>query len=163
MLLQDKEFKPLRKSLQDSGYPLVLQPSKSIVLVRPDQYMAVVNSPALRDRTLKRYNVVIAESEEYLMEEVLLRMASRQRPRENKDERQELDLKKFDAKFVTKRTFICQAPMLLVAKTVIQSTTEAVRSGASASSLLPSNPQSNYFAHARSRNPRRCTPGMWGE
>ena len=36
MLLQDKEFKPLRQSLEDSGYPLMLSPSQTIVLVRPD-------------------------------------------------------------------------------------------------------------------------------
>ena len=39
-----------------------LPPSQTIVLVRPDQYLDTVNSPSLRSRTLKRYNVVIAES-----------------------------------------------------------------------------------------------------
>ena len=34
MLLQDREFEPLRKSLRDAEYPLLLQPSKTIVLVR---------------------------------------------------------------------------------------------------------------------------------
>ena len=37
-----------------------LPPSQTIVLVRPDQYLDTVNSPSLRSRTLKRYNVVIA-------------------------------------------------------------------------------------------------------
>ena len=37
-------------------------------------------------------NVVIAESEEYLMNDVLRRMASKQQPRENKGQRVEFDL-----------------------------------------------------------------------
>jgi len=44
MLLHYKEFKHLRESLLDAGYPILLQPSKTIVLVRPDQYLEVVNS-----------------------------------------------------------------------------------------------------------------------
>ena len=80
MLLQDGVFQPLRRSLREAGYPLVLQPFRSIILVRPDQYLQTLNSEALLSRTLKRYNVIIAESEEYLMHEVLWRMASKQRP-----------------------------------------------------------------------------------
>ena len=92
MLLNDKEFKPLSKSLRDAGYPLELPPSKTIVLVRPEQYLEVVNSHTLSCRKLKRYNVVIAESEEYIMQEVLLRLAYKQTPRENVEERVEHDL-----------------------------------------------------------------------
>lgn len=157
MLLHDKEFEPLRKSLKKAGYPLVLQPSESIVLVRPDQYLQTVNSQVLRSHALKRYNVVIAESEEYLMNEVLLRMASKLRPRENKGERVQVDLYSFAVNFELKRTLLCQAPLLLVGSTVSQSTTEAVRSSSSASS------SSSYFAHVRGRNPRRSVLGTWGE
>lgn len=168
---QDKEFMPLRKSLQEAGYPLVLQPSKTIVLVRPDQYLATVNSPTLRSQSLKRYKVLIAESEEHLMDKVLLRMASKQRHRENKGERMEFDL---DVKFGTNRTFICLAPMLPIASTVVQSTTEAVPSSSSARSsswlqsaadvVLPSSSaSSSCFAHTRGRNLCRCALGTWGE
>jgi hypothetical protein len=155
MLLQDKEFKPLRKSLKEEGFPLVLQPSKTIVLVRSDQYIDTVNSPVLRSHTLKRYNVIIAESEEYLMDQVLVRIASKHRPRENKQERVEVDLGSFDTKFIAKRTFICDAPKLIMASTVAQSTTEAVRSNESSSA------STNYFVHTRGGNPRRR--GAWFE
>lgn len=157
MLLEDKEFKPLRKSLRDAGYPLALQPSGTIVLVRPHQYLETVSSHALRSRTLRRYNVDIAESEEHLMDDVLWRMASKQRPRENKGERVQLDLYGFVANFEIKRSFICEAPLLLVASIVAQSTTEAVRSNSSASS------GSGYLAHVRGRNPRLCALGTWDE
>ena len=63
---------------------------------------------------MKRYNVVIAESEEYLMNDVLLRVASKQRPRENKAEQVVFDLYKFIVNFEIKRTFICKAPMILL-------------------------------------------------
>lgn len=149
MLLQGKEFKPLRNNLQNAGYPLVLKPSDVIVLVRPDQYLDTVHS--LEHHSLKRYNVVIAESEEYLVDEVLQRMRSKGRPRENRADREELDL---DPEFVHKRTFLCEAPKLLVAGTVAQSTTEARRSSSAASS--------NYLAHARGGNPRRRALGPWG-
>merc|ERR1712048_955028 len=88
-------------------------------------------------RELKRYNLVIAESEEYLMAMVLARMKSKERPRENKADRKQLNL---DRKVVTRRTFLCTAPKLLLASTVAQSTTEAVRSSSASSS--------NYLAHA---------------
>jgi len=150
MLLQDKEFSPLRKSLQAAGYPLILQPSEAIVLVRPDQYLDVIDSNTLHSHTLKRYMVIVAESEEYLMDEVLLRMASRQRPRENRQERVEVDLDDFAQHFVINRTFICQAPRMLQAGTVAQSTTEAYQPDAS-----------GYLAHSRGGNPRRRVLGEW--
>mmetsp|Transcript_36990 Transcript_36990/g.80771 ORF Transcript_36990/g.80771 Transcript_36990/m.80771 type:complete len:150 (-) Transcript_36990:280-729(-) len=148
MLLQDAEFEPLRRSLKAHNCPSVLQPSKAIVLVRPEQYFDTIAS--LGCRHLKRYNVVIAESEEYLMDQVLVRMASKKRPRENRQEREELDL---DVRFVELRTFICEAPKFLMAGTVAQSTTEAVRSTSGASS--------SYLAHARGGNPRRRALGTW--
>jgi len=143
-LLKGPEFRHLRGQLEEERYPVELQPSKAIVLVRPEQYRDTVNSPTLTSCTLKRYNVIIAESEEYLMDEILEKMASKQRPRENRSERVELDL---DLNFVTKRTFICNAPKPLPASIVTQSTTEAVRSCSSASA--------SYLTHFRGDNPRR--------
>jgi len=154
MLLQGKEFRQLRNALKEEGYPCVLQLSGTVVLVRPDQYMQTLNS--LRPHSLKRYHVVIAESEEYLMEEVLLSLACRQRPRENKADRLELDFYSFDTNFVVKRTFLCTAPSLLFADTVTQSTTEAVQANSGAIS------RDDYFDHFRGQNPRRHVLGsMW--
>ena len=90
---------------------------KSITLVRTDQYLDVASS--LLSRKLKRYNVIISESEEYLMNQVLSRMASKMRPRENRVLRDALNLAQ---KIVDKRTFICEAPKLLIPSTVTQST-----------------------------------------
>jgi len=147
MLLQGNEFRQLRNALKEEGYPYELLRSGTLVLVRPDQYVQTVSS--LRHRSLKRYNVVIAESEEYLMEEVLQHFSSRQRPRENKAERSELDLHRFDADFHVERTFVCMAPSLLFADTVTQSTTEAVRANSGSTS------RDDYFDHFRGQNPRR--------
>jgi len=146
MILQDKEFRTLRQNL-GAKMPVVLHPSGALILVRPEQYFDTIN--ALKVHTLKRYMVVVAESEEYLLEEVLARMKSKQRPRENVADRKmlfdgELDL---DLHFIFKRTFVCIAPELLAAGTVAQSTTEAQRSSSASSS--------NYLAHTRGENPRR--------
>eukprot|EP00440_Ansanella_granifera_P017937 gb/GFBE01019480.1/.p1 GENE.gb/GFBE01019480.1/~~gb/GFBE01019480.1/.p1 ORF type:complete len:606 (+),score=83.73 gb/GFBE01019480.1/:1-1818(+) len=150
MLLQDKEFRPLRKELGDAGYPCVLK-CGTIVLVRPDQYLET--RAALRAHTLKRYMVAIAETEEPLMQQVLARMASKQRPREHAAERKQLDVDGLINWFMNKRTFLCTAPQLCAASSVHQSTTEAVRSGASSSA--------GYYAHNRGRNPRRLFPDTW--
>ena len=79
MLLRDAEFKPLCSSYKITSVPLLLQPSKVITLVRANQYLYAVSS--LASRKLKRYNVSISESEVYLMDQVLMRMASKARPR----------------------------------------------------------------------------------
>lgn len=150
MLLQDAEFQPLRQSLQNKGLPLVLQPSGAIVLVLPEQYLDVVSS--LESHTLKRYKVAIAESLEYLMDEVLVRLSSKQRPREHRCERQEVDL---CPRFTIRRTFICDAPRLLQPGTVAQFTTEAVRSS--------QRSHDDYFAHIRGLNPRRHALGRGSE
>jgi len=154
MLLQGKEFRQLRNALEEEGCPYELQSSGTLVLVRPDQYMQTLR--ALKPLSLKRYQVVIAESEEYLMEEVLQHFASRQRPRENKAVRLELDLQTFDANFIVERTFLCTAPSLLFADTVTQSTTEAVQANSGAIS------SDGYFDHFRGQNPRRhVLDSMW--
>jgi len=149
MLLEDKEFKPLRLSLQDAGCPLTLRPSGTVVLVKPSQYFGVMS--ALGKRKLKRYELLITESVEYLMDQVLTRMASKSRPRERRGERVEFDVDV--CQFVIRRSFICQAPQILKSDTVTQSTTEALRSGSSSSH--------GYWAHRRGINPRRCLSASW--
>ena len=82
--------------------------------MRPEQYIDTVNSFLQLD-ILKRHHVVIAEAEEYLMDEVLSRMASKSHPRENRQERKELDL---SITFVSNRTFVFEAPKLLIGSVV---------------------------------------------
>merc|ERR1711904_288510 len=109
---------PLHRDLQKSDFTrLVHHPSTAIVLVRPDQYLYTF--ACLHSCELKRYNVVIAESEEYLLDNVLARMVYKQRSRENRGERKELDL---GNGFVEKRTFLCEVPMMLSSSAVVQST-----------------------------------------
>jgi len=141
MLLEDAEFASLRGQLGSRGMRPDL-PCGALVLVHPDHYHAVLYNVA--GRKLKRYNLIIVESDEYLLDEVLHRLSSKRRPRENRQERQKIE---FAATFVTKRTFLCLVPTLRVASAVAQSTTEAQRSSGASSS--------NYYAHARGGNPRR--------
>ena len=105
MLLEDKEFKPLRLSLQEAGCPLTVRPFGAVVLVKPTQYFCVMS--ALGHRRLKRYQLLITESVEYLMDHVLARMASKSRPRERRGERVEFNVDV--CKFVCRRSFICEA------------------------------------------------------
>ena len=49
-------------------------------------------------------------SEAHLVEEVLQHLSSKQRPRENRHQRQKVE---FMATFVTKRTFLCSIPILM--------------------------------------------------
>lgn len=141
MLLEDAEFANLRGQLRRRGLRPDL-PCGALVLVDPDHYHAVLYN--LAGRELKRYSLIIVESDEYLLNEVLFRLSSKQRPRENRKERQRVE---FMEAFVTKRTFLCAVPTLGVAEAVAQSTTEAQRSDGASSS--------NYWAHARGGNPRR--------
>lgn len=152
MLLQDKEFRHVREALKDAGYSCVFGPSETIVLVRPEQYLQTI--AALPPKAVKRYNIVIAESEEYLINEVLLRLCSKQRPREHRAERVELDLLGFITKFKVKRTFLCEVRFLSSARSVAQSTTEAVEADVGPISA------GGYFARFRGRNPRRQAGGF---
>ena len=79
-LTQSPELSVVRKGLKGQGFPMTLLPSTALVLVEADQYLETVNSPTLRSRKLKRYNITIAERFEHLMNEVLSAMASKKRP-----------------------------------------------------------------------------------
>jgi len=141
MLLEDAEFKSLRDQLGSRGLRPDL-PCGALILIHPEHYHAVLYNVAGRE--LKRYNLIIAASDDYLVDEVLQRLSSKQRPRDNHQERHRVE---FLADFVTKRTFLCTVPTMSIASTVAQSTTEAQRSSGASSS--------NYYAHARGGNPRR--------
>ena len=90
------------------------------MLVHPDHYHTVLYNIAGRE--LKRYNLIIADADAYLVDEVLLRLSSKQRPREKRQERHKVE---FMTTLVTKRTFLCSFFKLKDASTVAQSTTEA--------------------------------------
>jgi len=151
MFLQDKEFKTLRTSLELAGCPVILRPSGTIALVKRSQYFHAIS--ALANRDLKRYQLLISESVEYLVDEVLARMSKKSRPYARRSEREAIDA--HTCRFVHKRTFICKAPNLITSRSVAQSTTEAVRSSSSSSR--------GYWARARGINPRRCALGSWDE
>mmetsp|Transcript_42173 Transcript_42173/g.136464 ORF Transcript_42173/g.136464 Transcript_42173/m.136464 type:complete len:344 (-) Transcript_42173:163-1194(-) len=87
-LLEGKEFKQCRKDLVEAGLDVVLG-SRAVVLVRPDQYHDALRAVAIE--TLKPYNVLVSESLEYLLDEVLAGMAFKQRPK-SKDPRCEIEL-----------------------------------------------------------------------
>ena len=104
MLLEDREFENMHEHLGSRGLRPYLG---SLVLVRPEHYHAVLYNVAGRE--LKRYNLIIADSEEYLLDEVVLRLSSKQRPRENRQERQKVE---FMETFITKRTLLCSLATL---------------------------------------------------
>eukprot|EP00973_Karenia_brevis_P095939 12429883-Karenia_brevis.AAC.1 len=143
MLLRGPEFRPIRLALKEHGFPLMLVPSTTLILVPPEQYLMTVNSPTLQGRALKRYSVIVAESAEHLISEVQMRMSARQRPYENRGARIEVDL---NVRFVINRTFIEPAQNHLVSG-ITESTSEAVRTDSSMSS--------SYLSHFRGGNPRR--------
>ena len=106
MLLEDREFENMREHLGSRGLRPNLE-CGALVLVRPEHYHAVLYNVAGRE--LKRYNLITAESEEYLLDEVVLRLSSKQRPRENRQERQKVE---FMETFITNRTFLCSLATL---------------------------------------------------
>eukprot|EP00931_Biecheleriopsis_adriatica_P039464 TRINITY_DN22569_c0_g1_i1.p1 TRINITY_DN22569_c0_g1~~TRINITY_DN22569_c0_g1_i1.p1 ORF type:complete len:622 (+),score=89.82 TRINITY_DN22569_c0_g1_i1:212-1867(+) len=142
MILSCPEFGPLRSRLLDAGYSVVQKPSKAVFLVYPDQYLDTIAS--LASHTLKPYQVVITECLESTLAELLQRMRCKDRPQPNKQGRKQLDL---SINFVSKRTFICEAPRLLPATGDSQSTTEAV--------TVCSGGRTGYFSYKRGTNPRR--------
>merc|ERR1712137_1218342 len=121
------EFAPMRKQHKIHGLDPEL-PCGALAMLWPACWHDVIYNVTLHK--LKRYNLIIAASDEYLVDELLQRLTSNQRPRENRQERQEVEIV---ATFITQRTFLCSIPTQSDAATVAQSTTEAQRSTASSS------------------------------
>merc|ERR1712113_1367564 len=141
-----------------------------MVFVRCEQYEDV--SRALVGRELHPFHIVITESLEYLLDEILESFPSRRRPRERRNARitiseppgntgaSEHDGQGADDAsarasddwegYEVCRTFICEAPVLMGSRTVVQSTTEAVTIEDASSSAA-----ANYQSHFRGVNPRR--------
>jgi len=97
-LLHGKQLERFREDLSEAGHPCEL-PSGALVFVPPEIY--VETSHALNGVELRPYNVVIAESLEYIVEEVLIKMPYRKRPKV-KSPRQVLDLQSRCCKDVPK-------------------------------------------------------------
>jgi len=148
--------------------------SGALLFVYPKQFEDVSRAIAGGPR-LHPFNIIIAESLEYLLEEVLAEMPCRQRPREKGHSRRELvysmvsgnglegsglsadelvaqsvDWMHFgftDHGFSIERTFLCTAPDLKNPHSVAQSTTEVIIPGIEESA--------GHYGHPRGRNPRR--------
>lgn len=139
-LLEGPQFHPCREALESAGYACC-HSSTALLFVHPNQFPDVER--ALDDHELHPFHVVITESLEYLLAEILEKMPCRQRPREKSGTRLELGLPippqglasgskasgpdgvAIDLILVVRRTFLCVAPQLKEANTVVQSTTEA--------------------------------------
>jgi len=169
-LLNGPEFRPCRQAMESEGQSCV-HPSQAIMLVKPDQYREI--SFALKGYELHPFHVVITESFEYLLEEVLAGIPCRRRPRQKANTRQEVapvpvppcceppplraqrgagEQPGTEEPFVLceRRTFLCMAPRLRDFASVVQSTTEAIHSNGHC--MMEPNSYFNYF---RGINPRR--------
>lgn len=181
-LIEGPQFKPCRDALVNTGFSC-LHPSGAIILVRPDQYRDV--SQALIALEVHPFHVIITESLEYLLDEILSGIPCRRRPREkthlrkaltqhtNQEEGTEAektasqegqdedifnenDCDAKDLYLVETRTFMCVAPKLKDPQAVVQSTTEAVRSKSSSSQVSGERVEAaGYYTHFRGVNPRR--------
>lgn len=164
-LLDGPWFRRCREEMERQNCSCEL-PSQAFVFVKAEQCAEVMG--AIDGYELHPFHVIITESLEYLLEEVLQSIPSRRRPREkrssrstievtqrvmeeSKDEADEVPQQVIEdsedevAIVLTSRTFICVAPQRKSSDTVVQSTTEAINPTSDAS----------YFGHFRGYNPRR--------
>lgn len=183
-LLHGPQFLPHRAAMENAGQSCQ-DPSKAIVLVRPEQYSNVRR--ALISFELRPYNVVLTESFEHMLREVLSAIPCRRRPSEKTRSRQEILVAgmqqvvatiianiscrhrrrdaailpaDFGSMFDVRRSFICEAPHLREAFSVIQSTTEAVDTETDLRANDMEQEASSYFTHFRGTNPRRVVQGL---
>eukprot|EP00928_Gymnodinium_smaydae_P084565 TRINITY_DN67827_c0_g1_i1.p1 TRINITY_DN67827_c0_g1~~TRINITY_DN67827_c0_g1_i1.p1 ORF type:complete len:585 (-),score=42.15 TRINITY_DN67827_c0_g1_i1:286-2040(-) len=159
-LLNGSELSACRDELANAGHPCVL-PSGTFIFVKPDQFE--VTRRALVGWELHPFHVVIAESLEYLLDEVLSKFAYRSRPREKRQCREQINYESAcfppsgssdegnsqqseyeNTELVIERTFISSVPVLKDSKSVVQSTTEAVE-----------DTSAFHYSSFRGRNPRR--------
>lgn len=174
ILLKGPQFSLCREALKNAGYTCHHQ-SGALVFIHYQQFHDVER--ALDGIELHPFHIIITETLEYLLDEILSEMPCRQRPRKKVGGRQALDLhvdpqdsaggsKSSDLVhgdvggeepksamddasseyvLVVQRTFLCFAPRMKAADTVVQSTTEACTGDFSESP----------YARFRGFNPRR--------
>jgi len=164
-LLHGPHFSFCRNALEQAGHALE-HSSGALLFIKPAQADDVLRE--LDAIEVHPFHIVITESLEYLLSEILLQMPCRRRPREKVRSRREIavassgkqgysdglegeadagtiDTNNGDVlQVIAKRTFLCVAPQLRESHTVIQSTTEA----------QTAQSQSHY-SHFRGINPRR--------
>jgi len=156
LLSSGPTMRRIREDLSNAGYTCEL-PGGAIMLVEPEQVPGVQR--ALVGKTLHRFHIVIKESFEYLIDEILADFTFQERPKlktgvngrdrlqllEEKEETSAIDERScVPCVMVYERTFLSWKPCLTDARTACQSTTEIFA------------PQSTYhFAYPRGINVRR--------
>lgn len=151
----------LRSCCQELGHEWH-HPSGALIFVNPEQLPEVLRQ--LANHELHPFHLVVAQSKEYLIDEVLASMPCRKRPKEKRGKRLSLsnDVGEefhYDAylpkdgdrvpceMLIESRTFLCLAPQLREANTVNQSTTEACTDDLRSTESV--------YNHRRGTNPRR--------
>lgn len=156
-----------------------VHPSGALLFLRPEQVEDVLRK--LEELELHPFHVVVASSLEAALQDALVEIPSRKRPREKKGTRIEImsppnraqsasgshetsyagagavlqhqvaqsspafEMEHVEVFVVEKRTFLCMAPQMRAATSVVQSTTEAVTDG----------PSQGHYGYHRGLNPRR--------
>lgn len=157
LLLEGTHMKRCRDLLDKAGSSCHL-PGGALMFVKPDQCQDVRR--ALDGVELCSFHVIVTSSFESDLEDALASLPYRRRPREKAQHRREVSIptkqepdseaEDQEAQDVSsyelscKRTFLCYAPTLKKPEAVVQSTTEAVSSSASA-----------HYNSFRGVNPRR--------
>lgn len=133
-LLEGPELARACAALRNAGHSCQLE-GGALMFVKPEQATAVQD--ALVDLHLHHFHVVITESLEYLVEEVLEQFSFQKRPKKKSGSRGRVELPLPNATsahsdelewpwiLVEERTFLCYKHKLRDAKSVAQSTTEA--------------------------------------
>mmetsp|Transcript_88305 Transcript_88305/g.175521 ORF Transcript_88305/g.175521 Transcript_88305/m.175521 type:complete len:515 (-) Transcript_88305:336-1880(-) len=163
-LLHGPQLSTCIQALKDDGFPCKL-PSGAFVFVPPTQY--TITCKALVGMELHPFHVVVSQSFEYLIEEILYTIPFRRRPKvkpepHGRKELQgiEVDMENSGGKdmydatlderddkpciFVEARSFLNVLPLLKDARSVAQSTTEAV-----------TEQSTRHYSSFRGYNPRR--------
>jgi len=160
MLLQSGHLKTYRDAMRMDGNSCQL-PGGALMFVLVEQVEAVRH--ALQGMTLHNYHVVVTEGLEYLIDEVLATFCFQERPKRKTGDRgrsmlsyssaeesvaeehdSEDDAENHFVLLVEERTFLSLTHVSRDARSVVQSTTEAL------------NPESHgYYSHFRGSNPRR--------
>lgn len=180
-MLRGPELQLCRVALANAGFEYIL-PEESLMVVKPEQYLDVRN--ALSGIELHPFHIVITETLEYLLDEILMQFPFKRRPRlkpgdrgrhvlnlvassevppqssglssantdyqdsfANDSNHEIVDVlnPSFFEEFINSRTFLCEAPLLRGASSVVQSTTEVV----ACESVT-------HYGQFRGTNPRRA-------
>jgi hypothetical protein len=161
-LLHGPALQKCRDALDAEGHSYVL-PQGALMLVEPEMFQSAQN--VVVEFELHPFHVIVCDDFKHLVDEILLSIPSRHRPRlkahgsqilclpclpmfssrQALPPHQHRDPADILSDIVVERTFVCSAPRLLPATTVAQSTTEAINEDSTM-----------HYAYRRGLNPRRC-------